>query len=31
MSNKALIAKVTDHLIKPNNKSVLSVDWSKQG
>ena len=25
ISNKALIAKVTDHLIKPDNKSALSV------
>lgn len=32
ISNKALIAKVTDHLIKPGNKSVLSVgqEWTEK-
>lgn len=31
ISNKALIAKVTDHLIKPDNKSVLTVgkEWAE--
>lgn len=30
ISNKALIAKVTDHLIEPRNKSALSAGWAEK-